>query len=554
MNYRITIEDQLQALDKAIDEGSRKNVVIIGAGVAGLAAALELQKRGCDVSILEATGRVGGRVRSWYPDGPDGPVHEFGAMRIPCKHDFTRHYIEEVGLTEKLREFVTIYKQKNAYCYFQGKRFPMGEAGMHVPNLFDLSPKEEEAVRKVTPDSDSTLSGAMMGRCFGAIMGMLTEADRAALLLEGPPTAHSERLENTSLGEIMLDYLSPGGKLLAGVATGLEVWWHQSAAIFIREEILGDGGELDELAGGMEQLPKGMAALLVDDTINFNSAVIKFENMADKVRLTVAQTKSNSASDFVKPTDVTEIIDADYVICTVPFGVLRGTPMQGFSAKKMAAIRNMNYASSTKVLLHVESRVWEEQTPSIIGGASISDTILRSTYYPSDHSVKPAKCQEEEGVAELYGDRLTAEVKSNIGNSIHWVSSSREIPQNQSFTDGGSKPGIVVASYSWGRDARRMGAIPYKDRPETAMGILEDIHPGISKTVLKGTSIFWDEDPWARGAFAFTQPYELRSHWENGVMGEKRCHFAGEHLSLNQGWMQGALKSGLFAAESILRC
>src|SRR5580700_7537447 len=57
-------------------------IIIIGAGMAGLCAAYELEKRGHTVTILEAdTTQVGGRVRTMrFPDGQYG---ELGAMRIP---------------------------------------------------------------------------------------------------------------------------------------------------------------------------------------------------------------------------------------------------------------------------------------------------------------------------------------------------------------------------------------------------------------------------------------------------------------------------------------
>lgn len=47
-----------------INKGYKPKVIIIGAGFAGLAAANRLKQKGCQVTLLEARGRAGGRVFS----------------------------------------------------------------------------------------------------------------------------------------------------------------------------------------------------------------------------------------------------------------------------------------------------------------------------------------------------------------------------------------------------------------------------------------------------------------------------------------------------------
>jgi monoamine oxidase len=59
-----------------------RQIVVIGAGMAGLTAALLLQEAGHKVTILEAQNRLGGRVYTYH--GFAGKmVGEFGAMRFP---------------------------------------------------------------------------------------------------------------------------------------------------------------------------------------------------------------------------------------------------------------------------------------------------------------------------------------------------------------------------------------------------------------------------------------------------------------------------------------
>ena len=61
---------------------ARKRVVVIGAGVSGLAAARQLQAFGYEVVVCEARGRVGGRIRSEvWGEGGNGSI-DCGAMIV----------------------------------------------------------------------------------------------------------------------------------------------------------------------------------------------------------------------------------------------------------------------------------------------------------------------------------------------------------------------------------------------------------------------------------------------------------------------------------------
>ena len=46
------------------DQGARRRVVVLGAGLAGMTTALDLRDAGWDVVVLEARNRVGGRVHT----------------------------------------------------------------------------------------------------------------------------------------------------------------------------------------------------------------------------------------------------------------------------------------------------------------------------------------------------------------------------------------------------------------------------------------------------------------------------------------------------------
>ncbi|MFN2491260.1 MAG: flavin monoamine oxidase family protein [Pyrinomonadaceae bacterium] len=100
--------------------GNRNKVVIIGAGAAGLAAARDLAVTGCQVTIIEARDRVGGRIHTQRRHSSIVPI-ELGAEFVHGKHpklleiieaassplcDVTeRHWYFENGVLSKSHDF-----------------------------------------------------------------------------------------------------------------------------------------------------------------------------------------------------------------------------------------------------------------------------------------------------------------------------------------------------------------------------------------------------------------------------------------------------------------
>lgn len=76
------------------EHGPKPKVVVIGAGIAGLAASRELLRAGYDVTILERTQRAGGRILTLREPFTENLFGEAGAMRIPpVRADMVRRRI-----------------------------------------------------------------------------------------------------------------------------------------------------------------------------------------------------------------------------------------------------------------------------------------------------------------------------------------------------------------------------------------------------------------------------------------------------------------------------
>ena len=75
----------------------RCDVVVVGAGLAGLSAARDLAAAGTDVLVIEARGRAGGRVEQTRLD--DGRLVQLGGELVGSFHTAYLGLVEELGLT-----------------------------------------------------------------------------------------------------------------------------------------------------------------------------------------------------------------------------------------------------------------------------------------------------------------------------------------------------------------------------------------------------------------------------------------------------------------------
>jgi monoamine oxidase len=509
-------------VEQILEEIRRENkgprhVVILGAGMSGLVAAYELLKLGNTVEIIEASGAAGGRVHTHY--FKDGSYAELGAMRVPITHDYTHHYISEMGLHDKLITFIN--------------NVVNGFWDIHdvVTRQTDVTPILDKYRISDYFRANNPSGGAIFGFLMDNLIDGLTEEEKTMMFDGVAGTRLLDILSDLSLGQFILQNAGEEVLDLVGVFTSLDVWWDKAITMYLRDEMVGTGSCLQTLEGGMSQLPNALYEK-VKDHITFNREVSKIKVLENGVEVTT-RTPDQQGSE--------QTSRYDYVLCTIPFSVMRRMELENLSYAKMSAIRGMTYADATKVALDCKERFWERGEFPILGGSSTSDQIQRQTYYPMDHLpvTKPLHRQALRTVFDTTRARRP---------SIHTTTPQPAPPQElMAKRRAEPLPGALLGAYCWDQDARRLGALSNTERAEVVIDKVSRFHPELRDYVVDTASIDWEQYRWTAGAFVMLKPGELERFYPAAIRPEGRLFFAGEHCSTDQGWIQGALIASLRA-------
>ncbi|HZJ56011.1 MAG TPA: NAD(P)/FAD-dependent oxidoreductase, partial [Myxococcaceae bacterium] len=303
----------------------RLRVVVVGAGMAGLAAADALGRQGHQVTVLEATMRAGGRIRTLREPFSDHLFAEAGAGRIPVTHGLTRQYVRRLGLT--LRP----YRPKKPEVYrLAEERFVLapGEKLRLSRTRLALS----EAERQLDLDG-------LYRRYIGKYTRQVGTVPPEAWPLGAPAS-----LIDRSIGQVLRD----DGASEAAVSLLTLGFEKDGAADFLRDAYSHEAPVLEHIVGGNDRLPAALASA-VGPHIRYGAAVVRIRQDPDGVEVVADGIRSGQS------------FRADRVIVTAPVPALRAVEfVPALPVRKAEAIAQQTYGAVTRVYLQMRRRYWED--------------------------------------------------------------------------------------------------------------------------------------------------------------------------------------------------
>jgi monoamine oxidase len=470
--------------------GNGKRVLILGAGIAGLTAAYELNKKNYAVTILEAKGRPGGRnftvrrgVVNEEIDGTkqlcrfdEGLYLNAGPGRLPYHHTAVLEYCKVLGVP------LEVYVMMSRANLFQ------------TPDAWSGATKTQ---RQIANDTRGWIADLLAKAIRGKSLDKnLTASDKDALLdllkVFGDLDASYNYNGSSRSGYTIEPAITPCPEITKPPLQLTDLlksdFWNER---FYQSEEYEWQPTLFEPVGGMDGIVHGFVAH-VGNLIRYNREVTGVHNTPEGVRVDhcVAGTKGAAS----------EHEDADWCISTIPLPILKGVD-NNFSDEYRAAIAAVNFATTCKVGWQANRRFWELDD-QIYGGISYIKHDITQMWYPSYDYFK--------------------------------------------------EKGVLTGAYNYDEAAERMTAMTLEQRLATAMDGAKRLHPRFEEFVPRelGLSVAWKNIPYQRGGWAddWDCPDETYEHL---IRPEGHFWVAGDQVSDISGWQEGAIRSALYVLERI---